>query len=141
MKKITFIISISILLFGCPGPDDDFNIIPCDKPTIISAEEFNNAPNDEVQINSLEILENCLTVNFSASGCDGNTWIVELYDADEVLETEPLQRRLRFSLQNNELCEAYITKEISFNIINLQVNANQVLLNITNSDDQILYEY
>jgi hypothetical protein len=44
-------------------------------------------------------------------------------------------------LKNDELCAAVIGKEMTFDISQLQVNGNRVLLNITNSGDQILYEY
>jgi hypothetical protein len=144
MKKIIFITLISIMLIACPGPDDDF-FLNCDKLTIINAEDFANAPNDELVINNLEILENCLIINFSASGCDSETWMFELYDSEEILESNPLQRRLRLSLQKNNddinECDLYVIKEISFDISNLQVLDSQVVLNIVNSEDQILYEY
>ena len=92
-------------------------------------------------INSLKITENCLKINFSSSGCSGDTWELKLIDSEDILESNPVQRNLRLSLKNEELCLAFITKELSFDISNLQVDGNQVQLNITNSDDEILYEY
>lgn len=108
---------------------------------IINNEEYNNAPNDFVKINSLEIKENFLKINYGAGGCDGDSWELKLIDSEDILESNPVQRNLKFSLKNEELCQAYIIKEITFDISELQTSGNQVLLNITNTDDQILYEY
>ena len=62
-------------------------------------------------------------------------------DSEAILESNPPQRNLRLSLKNDELCQAFITKEITFDIDILQVDGNNVLLNLINSGDQILYEY
>ena len=110
-----------------------------DFTTLISSEEYLNAPSDQLTINSLEITENCLKINFGSSGCSGDTWELKFIDSEDILESIPPQRNLRLSLKNEEECEAFITKELSFDISNLQVDGNQVQLNITNSDDEILY--
>ena len=90
----------------------------------------------------LEINGDCLVINFSASGCDGNTWIVKLIDSEQILESNPIQRNLRISLENNEDCTAVPNKTLTFDISNLQIqDDNRIYLNITNSGDQILYEY
>jgi hypothetical protein len=39
------------------------------------------------------------------------------------------------------MCEAFLTREMAFDISNLQVEGNQVLLNIVNSDKSVLYQY
>ena len=112
----------------------------CDKNVIISASEYENAP-DQVSIIGMKIEGNCLKIKFGASGCDGNTWIVKLIDGGITdAAVYPKQRILKLSLENNEICDAVITKEISFNIEDLQIpGANKVLLDI--SGNQIIYEY
>ena len=85
--------------------------------------------------------KNRLKINFSSGGCRGYTWELKLIDSEIILYSNPPQRNLRLSLKNEELCEAYITKELTFNVKKLRVDGNQIILNITNSDDQILYEY
>lgn len=113
----------------------------CDLKTIIDSEQYLNAPSDRLSINSLEIEDNCLTIRFSSGGCGGLTWEVKLIDEGIILESNPSQRNLRLSLKNDELCEAYRTKTISFDISNLQIPGNRVVLNITNDDSKILYKY
>lgn len=142
MKNLNLIFSgilVSLLIISCEK--DKFNNIDCDQQILISNPEYKNAPNDPLEINSIEIIEDCLKINFSSGGCNGDTWIVKLVDSEDILESAPPQRNLRLSLENNEECDAYISKEFTFNIKSLQVNGGKVFLNIINSDDQILYEY
>lgn len=140
MKNLILLALIPILLLGCtngdePGPNG------CDLGTVISQELYRKAPSDEATINSLEIEGDCMRINFSASGCSGESWKITLIDSGSILESDPPQRNLRFSLDNNELCEAFITKNLTFNIKNLRVEGGRVQLNLTNSGDQVLYEY
>ncbi len=148
MKNSRFIISAMLLLVGvgmllaCNDTTEktENKEQTFDKEVIISRSGYDNAPNDKVFINELKIKNDLLIVNFSASGCSGKTWIVQLIDTGATNYSNPPQRILRLSLQNNEDCEAFITKEMSFNIKNLRVEGdNKVYLNI--SGKKILYEY
>ncbi len=140
MKTFKLICSTFLICFAFSACEKDNNIINY-QDVIVSLNEYNTAPNDLLTINSVEIKENSLIINFSASGCSGDTWEIKLIDSGYIMESNPPQRNLRLSLKNVELCQAYITKELSFNIRDLQVDGNKVYLNITNSGDQILYEY
>jgi hypothetical protein len=145
MKYQILIFLILIIGFHSCNDDDDngkSDSINCDFNTFISADLYANAPNDQLSIISLEINGSCLQISFSASGCDGNSWEVKLIDSEQIFETLPVQRDLRLSLDNNENCTAVLTKTLTFDISELQISdETQILLNITNSDDQILYEY
>ena len=135
MKKILTLVLIGLLIVGCSNDDDGVD------STIINAELFKNAPSDGFIINSLAIVNDNLTINLRAGGCNGDTWELKLIDSESVFESNPPQRNLRLSLKNEEACQAFITQELDFDISNLQVEGNQVLLNITNSDQTVLYEY
>lgn len=141
MKKLLVFTLIGLTILSCSKDDDDENPVNCDFETVISSEQYANAPSDQLIINRLDINDNCLKINFSSGGCSGDTWGLKLIDSGDILESLPPQRNLRLSLKNEELCEAYITKEITFDISNLQVEGNQVQLNITTGDKTILYEY
>ncbi|WP_242206678.1 hypothetical protein [Aestuariivivens insulae] len=141
MKNILILSLIGIAILSCSNNNDNKNSTNCDFATIISAQQYENAPSDQLNINSLEINGNCLKINFSSGGCSGDTWVLKLIDSENILESSPPQRNLRLSLKNEELCEAYITKELTFDISNLEVDGNKVLLNLINSDKNILYEY
>lgn len=134
----TFLFCISFI--SCEK-DDDNNSIDYDQEVIISALLYITAPSDFLTINNVILIDDYLKINFSSSGCSGEYWDVKLIDADVILESYPPQRNLRLSLKNEELCEAYITKEITFDISELQIDENQVLLNIKNFESQVLYKY
>jgi len=138
-KRILIGLVVIFGIIACNNDDDNSN--NCDQVTIVSFEQYENAPNDQLFINTLELNGDCLKINFSSGGCDGDTWILKLIDSESIMESNPPQRNLRLSLRNEEDCEALITKELTFDVNELRVDGNQVLLNITNSDDQILYEY
>ncbi|GGX03644.1 hypothetical protein [Aquimarina muelleri] len=131
-----------IVIFGslACNSDDSNNTNSCDQLVIISSEQYDES-NGNLSINNLKIEEDCLRINFSSSGCSGDTWEVKLIDSEEILESDPPQRNLKVSLKNEELCQAVITKEITFGISELRVEETKILLNIKNSDDKLLYEY
>ena len=143
MKYLPFILMLCIALTGCSEDDDNQRPTSsdCDMDVIVSSTQFQDAPADLVSIDELTIDGDCLNISFSSSGCDGNSWEVKLIDAEAIAESLPPQRDLRLSLRSNEVCQAVISKEISFDISALQVDGNQVFLNFANNGGRILYEY
>lgn len=113
----------------------------CDQNVITNQGQYKNGPDDMLTIQSAEITGDCLKIKFGAGGCDGKSWEVKLFDSGEVLYSDPPQRNIRLSLRNKEMCEAFITREISFDVSALQVNGNRLLLNLSNSGTQIVYTY
>lgn len=137
--------TIIILLFSlfqiiacCPVIEDESM---CDDKVIIDKKLFDAAPNSSVNITKIEIIGDCLSIDFNASGCNGISWKVKLIDSEAILKSNPPQRNLRLSLENNELCEAIIHKKISFDISKLRLTGSEVILNIANSEHQIKYIY
>jgi len=140
-KNLVFLFCLFVLFACREDNESEENPTSCEQVTILNSELYLSAPNDELTINSLEINGDCLKINFSSSGCSGESWELKLIDSEDVMESDPSQRNLRLSLKNEEMCEAYITKELTFDISNLKVEGNRVKLNLTNSDKHILYEY
>lgn len=140
MKKYSALLFIGFIFLSC-SENINKGSMTCNFDVLIDKEQFNNAPSDQITINSIKVNDNCLKINFSSSGCSGDTWKIKLIDAGDILESLPPQRNIRFSFSNKELCEAYITKEVSFDITKLQIEGNQVQLNIANSGENVLYEY
>jgi len=141
MKTLSLVVGTILVCLSFTSCEKEDHLTNCGDQIVISADEYITAPNDQLTINNLELNGDCLTINFSSSGCSGDTWKLELIDASIILESNPPQRNLRLSLKNEESCLAYITEEISFDLKDLQIDGNEILLNITNSGDQILYEY
>ncbi|WP_372934257.1 hypothetical protein [Mariniphaga sediminis] len=140
LKLLLGTIIIGLTFTYCDKETDNSSTV-CDKSLIVDKDQYNTEPNDQLTIISAELDNDCLKINFASSGCSGSSWEVKLIDSGIILYSDPPQRNLRLSLKNQELCDAYIEKEITFDISDLQVNGDKVLLNLTNSGDQILYEY
>lgn len=141
MKKLLFLALIGMNFLSCSKNDKTLSPSVCEKETLISAEQYLNSTSALFIINNISIDGNCLEISFGSSGCSGDTWEWEFIDSEAILESYPPQRNLKLSLKNEELCAAYITKEASFDISNLQVDGDMVYLNISNSNQSILYEY
>jgi len=114
----------------------------CDKQVEINNEKYNSAKQDVLIINELEIIDDCLHINFSASGCSGDSWKLELIDSGHVLYSNPPGRDLILSFENPEKCEAYITKDLTFDISVLKLKDSKVKLFIKNNRSlkSILYK-
>ena len=139
------LIIASVFIFavgtGCSDSDEPGNSL-CDELTIVSQSEFDNAPNDFVTIVSTQLIGDCLTIEYASSGCDGESWVVLLIDSGQVAESFPVQKTLRLSLDNKEVCDANIGQTKTFDLTPIQVNnENQILINLNGFDSKILYEY
>jgi len=133
------IIPIFILLVYCGGGDESFP--SCNVAAIVSDSEFDSAPQSDLVINSLEIIGNCLTISISASGCDGDSWEVNLFGSEATLRSLPPQRTMLLSLNNQELCEAVITRSFTFDVTTTQDGLGSIWLNFLKSEERILYNY
>ena len=140
LKLIFGTIIIGLSFTSCNKESDNRSTV-CDQSVIISKDNYSSAPGDHLTIINAKLNDDCLKINFASSGCSGSSWEVKLIDSGVILYSNPPQRNLRLSLNNQEACAAVIGKEITFNVKDLQINGNKVILNITNSGDQILYEY
>jgi len=151
-KYFAILLISAVVTVGCSGTiqtgdengEEPQVVSNCDKDVIVDATEFENAPNDHVAIIDMKIVDNCLKLKFSASGCDGSSWNVELIGWGNYDKSYPPQTTLRLSLDSKEDCHAVITKEVSFNLEPLVEyfrlhGTNKLYLNI--SGKGILYEY
>jgi len=132
---LTFIFSSCKKESNCDC-DSDQSVIICATLT-----EYESAPTDsQMRIKNVEISGDCLKIKFNSGGCGGSTWIEKLIDRGDLIKTNPPQRTLRLSIDNKEMCEALITKELSFNIACLRVEGTKkVQLNIAGKN--LLYQY
>lgn len=141
MKKCILYLSISIVCFQLLSCSEDDNLPLVDSFVLIDSDAYSSTLSDNYTIRSVKIDGDFLTIKFSASGCSGESWKVKLIDSGAVAESLPPQRYLVLSLENYELCEALITKELTFNIAALRVDGKGVWLNFKNFEEGILYEY
>lgn len=125
----------------CNNNDDD-DTPSCEKTTIVDANYYNNLSITNYPINNVEVVGNCLVIEFSSSGCDGESWEYNLIDSGSVAESSPEQRFLKFELINNEACLAVFNKTVSFDLIPLRVQgSNSIILNIEGYNLDVQYNY
>ncbi|MEO0527951.1 MAG: hypothetical protein AAFZ89_12035 [Bacteroidota bacterium] len=150
LKTMMFIF-IGFLIISC-SDNDDQRIDPIGicgvEPsisTIVSSEQFETAPSEELTIDHMSIQGDCLIIGFSAGGCNTENWTIRLIDSGNIMESNPSQRTVRLSKGSGEIgeipCLALFTQELAFDISNLRVDGTQVLLNIVNDNNTILYRY
>lgn len=142
-NRITpFLLLLACIQFFSCTEDEGQPLLPLtDTQVLVNQEAYDSAPRDFLVINSLKIDGDFLTVNFSSSGCSGESWEVRLIDSGMLMYSFPPQRHLVLSLKNEELCEAYITKELTFDISALRVEGDRVLLHFPDSGQSIVYSY
>ncbi len=141
MKTLFMTLIVYLTLISCSDDGDTYVSSVCNRQAFINSDLFENSAPDDVTINTFILDKDCLTIQFSSSGCDGSTWEYEIIDSGDIIETSPPQRNLKLAFSNNEDCSAAIKIQNTFNIQNLQVDGNQVLLNFVNTGDQFLYDY
>lgn len=144
MKRLMLLIwPLLPLLLACEKEAESIELSAqssCDQIAIADQDLFENAASSHVVIEEIEIMDDCLWVKFSASGCSGDSWKLRLIGSEQVKYSEPPQRDVRFVLENNELCQAYFTKEMTFDISALKSNGEAMLLNVINTEHRVLYD-
>lgn len=141
MKIIWTALLGATLLLSCDKDDDVDTHTDCDYMTIVSEIDYDATPTDNYLIDTAYIDDDCLIIQFGASGCDGNTWDLALFDAEQIMESYPPQRALRLSLTHSENCLAFITKTVSFDLSTIQIqDTDEIWLNL-DEYGQIVYEY
>lgn len=144
LKKFFCAILIMFCFMNILCEEENYNVVdgPCDFVTIIDKTKYDSLESASFKLENIQIIEDCLTLTVRASGCDGNSWAYHLVDSGAVAESSPEQRFLKFQLKNNELCEAYIAKTISFDLKPLQVSgSNEIMLHIEGLEPSLKYKY
>ncbi len=122
--------------------EDKINESNCDALIALDADKYQNGATDFYTIVHSSIIDNCLEIEYSASGCDGASWTVEMVDAEVVLESFPIQRNLKMLLDNKEACQAVFTKKVSFDLTPIQTESySKIILNIDGYEEPLLYDY
>lgn len=139
MKKLKYIFTITLFVcFACSETEDNsFNL--CNDCVVIDNDLYKNTATNNYTITDIQLNEDLLTIKISASGCDGNSWAATLIDANEIAESNPIQRFIKLSLENKELCLAVFEKEFTFNIKKLKENQSKIILNLEGWNKQIEY--
>ncbi|NMM47785.1 hypothetical protein [Marinigracilibium pacificum] len=131
---------LCFIIFSCEKDDIHCPPAECDQELIINGDLYDNAPNSSLTIESVELKENCMTINFYSSGCSGSTWEYKLIAEDYTIPGDIPQRFIRLSLKNEELCEAIIRKEVSFDISEALGQSHIIRLSLENNGTHYIYQ-
>lgn len=142
MKRIG-VFFIFLFVFGCNSNDEPTIENKCNVSSeIISSEDFSAVSTSNYAITKVEINDDCIEITFGSSGCGTELWEEHLFSVDSFYTIFPLQRDLKMKLINEELCEAYFIKKVSFDLLPLQLEGQDLLpLNIYGWNEQVIYEY
>ena len=141
-KRMVGILIFGLILMNSCQDDDRQAAKDCDREVIVDNALFRDAPSDALNIISAGIVDDSLQIEFAASGCDGDSWKIKLIDAEMIMESMPPQRKLRISLKNEEACLAVVRRKISVDLTPIRIEGyRQLLINLSNWDDQLLYKY
>jgi len=117
-------------------------ISTCDDQVSIDEQRYQDDSSSLFNLISLNIEGDCMKVSFSASGCNSNSWKMDLVASDAIAESLPEQRYLKLSLENLEACLAVFTRDISFDLSSLQIqNDGALILNLEGFEGNLTYEY
>lgn len=130
------------LLMNTQCDSEDLDVAYCGQSVVIDTDFFDSAVSDSYELLSVNLSDDCLTIEVSASGCDGESWSMVLVDSGSVAESSPEQRYLKFIFSNDEVCLAVFSQSRSFDLQNLQVeDSNEIVLNIDGFTEPITYTY
>ena len=115
---------------------------PCETKVIQDSLRYNSVPNTFFTLSNAVIFDNCLSFDLSASGCSGDSWKVNVIDAQTIAYTNPITKNLRIEFVNNEPCMAVFSKTYFFDLRPLQQNSDTLInLYIENRGVSLLYKY
>lgn len=112
-KPFVFSICAMVFLLSCNNDDDASD---CDFDTIIDLGLYELPSPSLYTILNAEIDDDCLEITFGASGCDGESWEVQLVSDFPLVAGSTGGANLSLKLMNLEVCTAYFIKIHSFDL-------------------------
>lgn len=109
---------------------------------------IDDVPNDTLAVNYAKIVDDCLEINVSYSGgCEDHD--LYLYKVEPWCGTPPLPPTTLQLLHdaNNDMCEAYLTHSVFFDLTTIQIedSASMKIILMTNLNDnysqELIYNY
>ena len=120
-----YILVVFFLFLSCDKGESPIET-DCDKVSEVNDRRFQNAPRDEFDFVSAEIIDDCLAINVRyGGGCGGAEF--ELIGSTTFGLSLPPQRSVVISFDDNDDCEAIVDTTISFDLRPLRIeNTHEV---------------
>lgn len=109
----------------------------CEKATVVSSTLYKEL--EASSVISAEIQGNCLLLTYSILSTQDRIEDVTLVDSGQILESQPIQRRLKFNLKENLTKPISIVVTTSFDVSNLAELGETIRLHIDGYETSITY--
>ena len=143
MMKIQMISLLALLLFFANCDDNAPAPTACGDAMIIDT-NYNATISDDFTYVDLEIIDNCLTATIQyGGGCDDDLVSFQLLGSTQSFPlTIPALLEIKLILDDNDDCEALITKSIDFDLSPLQdAGYNNINVSVENWGEALQYSY
>ncbi len=142
IKQLTLSLIVIMCFLSTQCDDDESIVTNCDQNVIVNEDLYNDLETAFFTFVNVEVIDDCLSVEISSSGCDGNSWEFNMVDSGLILESFPEQRNLKFQLINNEACLAVFQRTVTFDLLPLRIEgSNEINLNIDGLGESVTYSY
>ncbi|WP_114750358.1 hypothetical protein [Pleomorphovibrio marinus] len=137
LRCTVLIFVLGLGTFCSPGEE---NPISCVETPDINTELF-QANADWVDISNVELLTNCLDIQFSYNGCTENADFFLVF-SDRVIDTFPAGRSSRLHLTQDGDCNNTYVGNLQVDLRNIRIpDTDRVSINLEGWSDPILYVY
>ncbi len=157
-KAFSYFILISVISFSAckdkqkaedePALKDANVLVANNYQIVIDETKFKTAVSDEYTLTNAHIENDSLKVEVQyGGGCGLATF--ELITDGNYMESSPVQLNVILFFDDNDDCEAYLTKRVSFSLKNLaqyyqnsyQVSTGTIIVQLQNYSGELLYSF
>ena len=138
VNRLVLMLSGCFVCLSCTS-NDDINL-KCE-PVTINEASFTNAHADDFDFVDIGVNGDCMEITIRYGGGCG-TIQPKLIDAGIVMYSNPPQRNIKLAFQDNDPCEAVMSKILYYDIRPIRVDGTSTIhLNVVGWPEPVLYEY
>ncbi len=144
MKKVSYfgVLLLAVALLACESDDNGPRSEICDVLAEVNGNRFNSADDTNYTVESASITGDCLSVQLQSGGCDGSEWEIRFFASDAIDESLPPQQSATIVLDNDEPCDAIVTREFTIELTPLQLSSeSSLIIRLTGWDGMLEYEF
>ncbi|MGK0391269.1 MAG: hypothetical protein ACI94Y_004031 [Maribacter sp.] len=144
MMKIPMMSLLALLFLFASCDDNDLPALTTCGDAIIMDTNYSSTESDGFAYTDIEIIDNCLTVTIQyAGGCGDDLVSFQLLGSTQSFPlTLPALFEIKLILDDNDDCEALVTKSISFDLEPLQdADFNNINIAVEGWNNGLQYSY
>jgi hypothetical protein len=139
--KLLFVFLLGIFLYSCED-GTSVDLTSCPEKVIYDTAMYNHGFYDEFAFDSVWIEGDCLKASVLYGGGCGDI-LFQMYWDGAVMESYPVQVRLKLSFMDNDFCKALIHKDLAYDLRSLRVGgkARKVIVHLEGWNGSLVYNY